>query len=82
MAVKMEYVKRLNRFVHETDLYSNEEIREQKNRARNAMRMTDLKAEEEYARTHRHGTCPYCHMVIPASGQCGCGYNAILRRRV
>lgn len=78
----MEYIKRLDRFVPKTDLYSDAELEEQRKRARKAMFAADMRAQEEYNRTHRHGICPQCHMVIPSSGQCDCGYNAILRRNV
>lgn len=76
----MEYVKHLDRFVQKKDLYSPKELEEQRNQLIKGLHAQDRAIKEEYERTHQHGVCPQCHMVIPSSGVCDCGYNAILRR--
>lgn len=39
-----------------------------------ALRMQEVKAKEEYGRTHAHGYCPHCHMLRAMNGKCmnGC----------
>lgn len=76
----MEYIKRLNNFVLDEDIYPQKELEERRKRVRKSMFAADMRIREEYERTHRYGTCPNCHFVIPASGKCDCGYDAITGR--
>lgn len=54
-----------------------EESQEQKYQRRRlayAMKMRDQEVERELQRREAN-MCPICHMLIPTSGICDCGYN-------
>lgn len=50
--------------------YKSEKQRKQK--AYNALRAQDIALQRQYNKEHRHGYCPKCHMLLPASGICDC----------
>jgi type IV secretory pathway VirD2 relaxase len=77
--VKDDYLsKRTN-----TRIFFEEEISEQENQNRQlakrklmyAMRKREEEAQNKYNEEHRNGYCPHCHMLIPMSGKCDCGYE-------
>ena len=39
-----------------------------------ALKMRDMEVEYEFQRRESN-MCPICHMLIPTSGICDCGYN-------
>lgn len=39
-----------------------------------ALRAREREEAEKYKLEHREGYCPHCHMLIPMSGICDCGY--------
>ena len=72
----MIYDKRRDQYILETDTMSARELTELRKQRYKGMRATDIKLRQEYARTHRHGYCPHCHLLLPATGVCDCGYTA------
>ena len=47
---------------------------EKNKRTRNAMRNLDRQINLADDLTRARGVCPHCHMVLPFSGVCDCGY--------
>lgn len=39
-----------------------------------ALKMREKEERLRYKLEHREGYCPHCHMLIPMSGICDCGY--------
>lgn len=77
--VKDDYLsKRTN-----TRIFFEEEIPEQeyenrqsqKRKLMYALRKREEEAQMRHDREHRNGYCPHCHMLIPMSGVCDCGYT-------
>ena len=46
--------------------------KERKQRAYRALAAQDNAIQRQYSKEHRHGYCPKCHMLLPASGICDC----------
>lgn len=77
---KMVYVKRYDLFQSEKRYYSKIELEERQARARKASYAMDARANEEEEKLLRRGVCPKCHMILPMSGVCDCGYDKRLGR--
>lgn len=43
-------------------------------RVRNAMRTAEFKLQRLESERIRRGYCPKCHLGLPESGKCSCGY--------
>lgn len=52
-----------------------EERQEAKLKQAKVMRFLDKIEKYKYNTEHAKGYCPKCHMLIPLSGVCDCGYH-------
>jgi RNase P subunit RPR2 len=77
--VKDDYMnKRVNKRIYFEEEISEQEYDErqlQRRKLAYAMRMRDKETQERYDHEHKNGYCPICHMLIPRSGVCDCGYR-------
>lgn len=73
MAQNMYYIR--GQYVLESDFLSPREIEEQNALAKRANYARNMRIREEEEKTARRGYCPKCHLLLPLSGVCDCGYN-------
>ena len=70
---KMLYIH--NKYVLQKDYLNAQEIKEDNLKIKRCMKAADYKANLEEQKLLARGICPKCHMILPYSGQCDCGYH-------
>lgn len=66
------YDKRRDQWYDDKDVYTEKELKARNAQIAKGMFKQDIELKEEWARTHRHGYCPHCHLLLPATGKCDC----------